>query len=168
MTALGDLRVLDLSRLLPGPYASLVLADLGARVDKIEEPGAGDYLRLAPPLVGDTSGLFLAINRNKRSACLDLKKPAARDALLRLVERSDVLLEQFRPGVLDRLGLAHATLLERNPRLVVERHRHPGGAARASVDRARAGRRRRDARGRDGFRHGELRAAVRGSRSCAR
>jgi alpha-methylacyl-CoA racemase len=119
MTALGDLRVLDLSRLLPGPYASLVLADLGARVDKIEELGAGDYLRLAPPLVGDTSGLFLAINRNKRSACLDLKKPAARDALLRLVERSDVLLEQFRPGVLDRLGLGHATLLERNPRLVV-------------------------------------------------
>ncbi len=116
---LEGIRVLDLTRLLPGPFASLVLADLGARVDKIEDPGGGDYLRLAPPLVGDTSGLFLALNRNKRSACLDLKKESARAALLRMVERYDVLFEQFRPGVLDRLGLGHATLRARNPRLVV-------------------------------------------------
>jgi alpha-methylacyl-CoA racemase len=115
----GGVRVLDLTRLLPGPFASLVLADLGAQVDKIEDTGAGDYLRLAPPLVGDTSGLFLALNRNKRSCCLDLKKPSARDALLRMVERADVLFEQFRPGVLERLGLGHPTLLARNPRLVV-------------------------------------------------
>jgi alpha-methylacyl-CoA racemase len=119
VTSLGDVRVLDLTRLLPGPFASLVLADLGARVDKVEDTGAGDYLRLAPPLVGDTSGLFLALNRGKRSCCLDLKKPSARDALLRMVERYDVLFEQFRPGVLDRLGLGHAALLARNPRLVV-------------------------------------------------
>ncbi len=119
MSALAGVRVLDLTRLLPGPYASLVLADLGARVDKVEDMGPGDYLRLAPPLVGDTSGLFLALNRGKRSVCLDLKKANARDALLQMVAGYDVLFEQFRPGVLDRLGLGHATLLARNPRLVV-------------------------------------------------
>ncbi len=117
--ALEGIRVLDLTRLLPGPYASLVLADLGAQVDKIEDTGAGDYVRLAPPLVGDTSGFFLALNRGKRSCCLDLKKPSARAALLRMVERADVLFEQFRPGVLARLGLGHDTLLEKNPKLVV-------------------------------------------------
>lgn len=116
---LAGVRVLDLTRLLPGPFASLVLADLGAQVDKIEDTGAGDYLRLAPPLVGDTSGLFLALNRNKRSCCLDLKKESARAALLRMVERADVLFEQFRPGVMDRLGLGHAALRARNPKLVV-------------------------------------------------
>jgi crotonobetainyl-CoA:carnitine CoA-transferase CaiB-like acyl-CoA transferase len=117
--ALAGVRVLDLTRLLPGPFASLVLADLGAQVDKIEDTGAGDQLRLAPPLVGDTSGMFLTLNRNKRSCCLNLKKESARAALLRLVERSDVLFEQFRPGVVDRLGLGHQTLLARNPKLVV-------------------------------------------------
>jgi len=116
---LEGVRVLDLTRLLPGPFASLVLADLGARVDKVEDTGAGDYLRVAPPLVGDTSGLFLALNRNKRSICLDLKKQSARAALLRMVDRYDVVFEQFRPGVLERLGLGHAALLARNPRLVV-------------------------------------------------
>jgi len=116
---LVGVRVLDLSRLLPGPYASLVLADLGARVDKIEDPAGGDYLRAMPPLRGDISSMFLALNRNKRSACLDLKMERGRAALLKLVERYDVVLEQFRPGVLDRLGLGHATLRERNPRLVV-------------------------------------------------
>lgn len=119
MTALRGVRVLDLSRLLPGPFASLVLADLGAEVDKIEDTDAGDYLRHMPPLVGDTSAMFLALNRGKRSACLDLKKPEAREAFLKLVEKYDVVLEQFRPKVLDRLGLSHATLLERNPRLVI-------------------------------------------------
>jgi crotonobetainyl-CoA:carnitine CoA-transferase CaiB-like acyl-CoA transferase len=116
---LDGVRVLDLSRLLPGPFASLVLADLGARVDKIEDPQGGDYLRLMPPMIGDQSGMFLALNRNKRSAVLDLKKPEAQAALLKMVERYDVLLEQFRPGVLDRLGLSHATLRAKNPRLVV-------------------------------------------------
>lgn len=116
---LHDVRVLDLTRLLPGPFASLVLADLGAHVDKIEDTGPGDYLRLTPPLVGDTSGLFLSLNRGKRSACLDLKKASAQAAVLRMVERYDVVFEQFRPGVLDRLGLGHAKLMERNPRLVV-------------------------------------------------
>lgn len=116
---LAGVRVLDLSRLLPGPFASLVLADLGAQVDKIEDPEGGDYLRAMPPLRGDTSSMFLALNRNKRSACLDLKKASGREALLALVAQSDVLLEQFRPGVLDRLGLGHARLREKNPRLIV-------------------------------------------------
>ncbi len=119
---LAGVRVLDLSRLLPGPFASLVLADMGASVDKIEDVSGGDYLRHMPPLVGETdptSGMFLALNRNKRSASLDLKKPEARDALLRMLPRYDVLLEQFRPGVMDRLGLSHATLRAKNPRLVV-------------------------------------------------
>lgn len=119
MQPLAGTRVLDLTRLIPGPFASLVLADLGAQVDKIEDPGPGDYLRLVPPAIGDQSGPFLALNRNKRSACLDLKKPAARAALLRMVERYDVVFEQFRPGVLDRLGLSHEALRARNPRLVV-------------------------------------------------
>jgi crotonobetainyl-CoA:carnitine CoA-transferase CaiB-like acyl-CoA transferase len=126
VTPLAGIRVLDLSRLLPGPLASLVLADLGAAVDKIEDAAGGDYLRVMPPQVSakdgaaePTSSAFLALNRNKRSAVVDLKKPEAKDAFLRLVRSYDVLLEQFRPGVLDRLGLSHQTLLEQNPRLVI-------------------------------------------------
>lgn len=126
MTPLAGIKVLDLSRLLPGPLASLVLADLGAAVDKIEDAAGGDYLRVMPPQVSakdgaaePTSSVFLALNRNKRSAVVDLKKPEAKDAFLRLVRSYDVLLEQFRPGVLDRLGLSHQTLLEHNPRLVI-------------------------------------------------
>jgi alpha-methylacyl-CoA racemase len=125
VTPLLGTKVLDLSRLLPGPLASLVLADLGAQVDKIEDSAGGDYLRHMPPQtagvggVEPTSSIFLALNRNKRSAVLDLKKPEARAVFLRLVRSYDVVLEQFRPGVLDRLGLSHATLLEENPRLVV-------------------------------------------------
>jgi crotonobetainyl-CoA:carnitine CoA-transferase CaiB-like acyl-CoA transferase len=117
--ALSGLRVLDLSRLLPGPFASMVLADMGAQVDKVEDLEGGDYLRHMPPQIGDQSGLFLALNRGKRSACIDLKKPEGVAALLELLPRYDVVLEQFRPGVLDRLGLSHGTLLENNPRLVV-------------------------------------------------
>jgi crotonobetainyl-CoA:carnitine CoA-transferase CaiB-like acyl-CoA transferase len=119
MSPLQGIKVLDLSRLLPGPYASLILADLGAQVDKIEDAQGGDYLRHMPPMIEDQSGMFLAINRNKRSATLDLKQPEARDALLRLVKVYDVFFDQFRPGVLDRLGLGHAKLLEVNPRLVI-------------------------------------------------
>lgn len=119
MLPLEGIKVLDLSRLLPGPLTSLVLGDLGARVDKIEDTQGGDYLRVMPPHVGDTSSVFLALNRNKRSAVIDLKKPKGKEALLALVRSYDVVLEQFRPGVLDRLGLSHARLLEENPRLVV-------------------------------------------------
>ena len=90
---LRGVRVLDLSRLLPGPYCTLVLADLGAEVIKIEDPGSGDYLRGLPPLQGDAGGQFLALNRDKRSVVLDLKQPAGRDVFMRLCDGCDVVVE---------------------------------------------------------------------------
>ncbi|HEU4411464.1 MAG TPA: CaiB/BaiF CoA-transferase family protein [Polyangiaceae bacterium] len=120
MRPLDGVRVLDLTRLLPGPFASLVLADLGARVDKLEDPGGGDYLRAMPPAhENGTSAAFAALNRGKRSLVLDLKRPAGRRALLRLLPHYDVLFEQFRPGVLARLGLGHDALRAAAPRLVI-------------------------------------------------
>lgn len=116
---LAGVRVLDLTRLLPGGYATQMLADLGADVLKIEEPGLGDYSRAIPPFAHGVGQAFLAVNRNKRSAALDLKHPRGREALLRLVDGADVLVEGFRPGVMARLGLAHEALRERNPRLIV-------------------------------------------------
>lgn len=115
---LTGLKVLDLSRLLPGPYATLVLADLGATVDKVEEPEGGDYIRQMPPLRDDESGLFYGLNRNKRSLTLNLKSPEGRDALKRLVRSYDVLVESFRPGVMDKLGVGEAALRAENPRLI--------------------------------------------------
>lgn len=119
---LAGVRVLDLSRLLPGGYASQMLADLGADVLKIEEPGLGDYARTMPPFAGSAGTVgqaFLAVNREKRSAALNLKHPDGREALLRLVEHADVLLESYRPGVMARLGLDYEALHARNPQLVV-------------------------------------------------
>ncbi|MGZ3682053.1 MAG: CaiB/BaiF CoA transferase family protein, partial [Ktedonobacterales bacterium] len=116
---LDGLHVLDLTRLLPGGYASQLLADLGAGVLKIEEPDVGDYARTMPPMARTVGQAFLAVNRNKRSAAINLKHPRGREALLRLVDGADVLLESFRPGVMARLGLAAETLRERNPRLIV-------------------------------------------------
>jgi crotonobetainyl-CoA:carnitine CoA-transferase CaiB-like acyl-CoA transferase len=118
---LDGVRVLDLSRLLPGPFCSLILSDLGAHVDKVEDPHAGDYLRFMPPLFpqGGVSGRYVALNRDKRSLCLDLKSPAGRAALLRLLPHYQVLLESFRPGVLDRLGLPLSVLHQHHPALVV-------------------------------------------------
>ena len=116
---LSGIRVLDLSRLLPGAYASQMLADFGADVIKIEEPGSGDYGRFMPPHgAGGMSLHFLAINRNKRSMTLNLKSQEGREVFLRLVKGADVLLESFRPGVLARLGLGYEQLKEINPRLV--------------------------------------------------
>jgi alpha-methylacyl-CoA racemase len=121
--ALTGVRVLDLTRLLPGGFCSLLLADFGADVLKVEDTGAGDYLRWTPPLVAGAersvaSTAFLALNRGKRSVRLDLKRPEGREVLVRLARRADVLLESFRPGVLDRLGVGHERLREENPRLV--------------------------------------------------
>ena len=116
---LTGIRVLDLTRLLPGAYCTQLLADMGADVIKVEEPGAGDYMRWTPPLVDGQSALFNAINRNKRSIALDLKSDAGRDALLRMVDSADVLVEGNRPGVMHRLGLGWEVLHERNPRLVM-------------------------------------------------
>ena len=116
--ALAGLRVLDLSRLLPGPFATLVLADLGAEVVKVEGPG-GDYLRTLPPLLDHRSGAFHALNRNKRSLVLDLKARGGVAVLRRLARWADVLVESFRPGVLKRLGASHEALLSWNRRLIV-------------------------------------------------
>ena len=115
---LAGLRVLDLSRLLPGPYATLVLADLGADVIKIEAPEGGDYLRWMPPLTGKVSWAFFALNAGKRSVAIDLKKPDGVAALRALASEADILLESFRPGVMDRLGLGYETLKAVNPRLI--------------------------------------------------
>lgn len=119
MRPLVGKRILDLSRLLPGPFASLVLADLGATVDKVEDLAGGDYMRHMPPAIAGESAAFQLLNRGKRSALLDLKNPAGRAAFRKLVASYDVLFEQFRPGVLDRLGLSHASLLEQNPKLII-------------------------------------------------
>lgn len=116
---LNGVRVLDLSRLLPGPFATMILAGLGAEVVKVEDLDGGDYLRWMPPLEGDTSAMFTALNRGKRSLRLDLKSEPGRDLFLRLAARSSVVLESFRPGVMDRLGLSTAALHARNPRLVI-------------------------------------------------
>ena len=121
---LAGLRIIDLTRLLPGPAVTMHLADFGADVIKVEDTGEGDYLRSFPPQVDTGAGAsahpaFVALNRGKRSLCLNLKNAAAREALLRLVERSDALVESFRPGVLARLGLGWEVLHARNPRLVL-------------------------------------------------
>ncbi len=121
--ALDGLRVLDLSRLLPGGFCSLLLADLGAEVLKVEDTGMGDYVRWAVPRfegADESAGgaLFVALNRNKRSIRLDLKTEAGREVLLGLAREHDVLLESFRPGVLDRLGVGYERLREVNRGLV--------------------------------------------------
>lgn len=116
---LQGVRVLDLSRLLPGPYATLVLADLGADVVKVEDPAGGDYLRWMPPMAGAQSGWFHALNRNKRSIALDLRRPEGAAALLRLARRFDVVVESFRPGVMARLGIGYEALSRENPGLVL-------------------------------------------------
>jgi alpha-methylacyl-CoA racemase len=120
---LQDVKVLDLSRLLPGGFCSLLLADLGADVLKVEDTGAGDYIRWSPPYYEGAhesarSALYLALNRNKRSIRLDLKSEQGRELLLRLVSDCDVVLESFRPGVLDRLGVGYERMREENPRIV--------------------------------------------------
>ena len=121
--ALSDVRVLDLSRLLPGGFCSLLMADLGAEVLKVEDTGMGDYIRWAEPRYegaerSAASALFLALNRGKRSARVNLKSGEGQEVLKRLAREHDVLLESFRPGVLDRLGVGYDVLRGENPGLV--------------------------------------------------
>jgi crotonobetainyl-CoA:carnitine CoA-transferase CaiB-like acyl-CoA transferase len=118
--AFSGLRFLDLSRLLPGPYCSLLFGDLGAEVIKVEEPGRGDYARRTLPHWGDSDvgAYFLLLNRNKKSVSIDLKSEGGKTVFRRLVRTADVLLESFRPGVMDRLGLGWEALRAENPRLV--------------------------------------------------
>lgn len=115
---LDGLRVIDLTRLLPGPFLSVILADLGADVIKVEAPQGGDWVRYVPPVRSGLSTAFIALNRGKRSVVLNLKTPGGVQTLRRLVKGADVLLESFRPGVMDRLGLGHESLQADNPRLI--------------------------------------------------
>ena len=115
---LQGLRVIDFSTLLPGPYATLLLAEAGAEVIKIEKENDGDELRMGMPRWGDYSINFALLNADKRSIAIDLKKPKSREMILPLIRDADVLVEQFRPGVMDRLGLGYEELQKINPRLI--------------------------------------------------
>ncbi len=120
MATLDGIRVIDLSRLLPGPMCTWYLGGMGAVVVKVEEPGKGDYLRFSPPYCSDGQGAwFSSLNSGKRSVALNLKNPTHLDALHALLAEADVLVESFRPGVMARLGLHPEALRERYPRLVI-------------------------------------------------
>ncbi|HUQ01348.1 MAG TPA: CaiB/BaiF CoA-transferase family protein [Kofleriaceae bacterium] len=119
MSSLDGIRVLDLSRLLPGPFLTMILADLGADVVKIEDPKVGDYIRAFPPQKAGMGGRYLAVNRGKRSIALDLKEARAKEAFLRMAAQADVVVESFRPGVMDKLGVGWSALSAVNPRLVM-------------------------------------------------
>ncbi|MEE4376958.1 MAG: CaiB/BaiF CoA-transferase family protein [Candidatus Competibacteraceae bacterium] len=115
---LHGIKVLDLTRLLPGPVATLHLADMGADVIKIEDPGVGDYARVLGDKSGHNAWLFLLVNRNKRALRLDLKQAAGQQAFLDLALQADVIVESFRPGVVDKLGIGYDTVHALNPRIV--------------------------------------------------
>jgi crotonobetainyl-CoA:carnitine CoA-transferase CaiB-like acyl-CoA transferase len=117
-TALAGIRVLDLSRMLPGPYCSMMLADLGAEVIKVEEPTIGDPTRRSPPIIDGQSAPFNQVNRNKKSLTLDLKQAEGREVFLKLCSTADVVLEQFRPGVVERLGIGYGSVAAENPRII--------------------------------------------------
>mgnify|MGYP002682416464 CR=1 FL=1 len=115
---LTGIRVVDLTRVLAGPFCAMVLADLGAEVIKIERPITGDDSRAYPPFQNQTSAYFVSVNRGKKSVTMDLKDPDAKEVLLRLVEKSDIFIENFKPGVADRLGLSYEELEKVNPRII--------------------------------------------------
>ena len=119
MRPLEGLRVVDLTRVLSGPYCTMQLGDLGAEVIKVERPGEGDDTRaFAPPYQGDEAAYFLSVNRNKKSITLDMKSERGREVLWRLIDKSDVLVENFRPGAMDRLGFGYAAVSKRRPTMV--------------------------------------------------
>src|SRR5262245_45272389 len=115
---LGGVRVLDLTRVLAGPFCAMLLGDMGAEVIKVEEPGKGDDTRRWPPFVGGEATYFMSVNRNKLSVTLNLKSPEGLDVLKRLAAKSDVLIENFRVGTMERLGLGYKTLSRLSPKLV--------------------------------------------------
>ena len=118
MRALEDLVVLDLTRVLAGPYCTMMLADFGARVIKIEVPGKGDDTRAMGPFRNGSSMYYANVNRNKQGVTLNLKKPEGKELFLKLVKKADVVVENYRPGVMDRLGLGYDVLKEVNPRII--------------------------------------------------
>ena len=119
MRPLEGLRVVDLTRVLSGPYCTMQLGDMGAEVIKVEQPGKGDDTRaFAPPYQGDQAAYFLSVNRNKQSITLDMKSEAGKEVLWRLIEASDILVENFRPGAMTRLGFGYEAVRQRRPALV--------------------------------------------------
>src|SRR6516225_2982757 len=134
-SALQGIRVLDVTQVMAGPYCAMMLADLGATVIKVEPPG-GDSTRQMPGAVGSDSPSFNAVNRGKRSIVLNLKTQAAREVALRLARTADILIENYRPGVMDALGLGYDAVSAENPRIVYASisgygqtgpHAHKGG-----------------------------------------
>src|SRR5512146_2226207 len=116
---LKGVRVIDMSRIIAGPYCSMILGDFGAEVIKVEQPKIGDESRAwGPPWMKEVSAYYIAVNRNKKSLTLNLKKPEGVQIFKGLVEKGDVLIENFRPGTMDELGLGYGALRELNPRLI--------------------------------------------------
>jgi crotonobetainyl-CoA:carnitine CoA-transferase CaiB-like acyl-CoA transferase len=115
---LEQLVVLDLSRVLSGPYCSMMLGDMGATVWKVEPPSGDECRGLAPPYINGESAYYLSINRNKLDICLDLRRPEGREILLKMADRADVLLENFRPDMKERMGIGYGVISQRNPRIV--------------------------------------------------
>ncbi len=115
---LEDLKILDFTTLLPGPFGTMLLADLGAEILRVEAPNRPDLLKLMPPFDGELSGAHRLLNRSKSSIALDMKKPEAVEIVKHLVQQYDVVVEQFRPGVMERLGIGYEALRELNPRLI--------------------------------------------------
>lgn len=115
---LEGVRVVDLTRVLAGPYCTMILADLGAEVIKVERPGTGDDSRHFTPFINNQSAYFININRGKKSVVIDLKKPKGREIFLRLVEKADVLIENFAPGTMEKLGLGYDVISKVNPRII--------------------------------------------------
>lgn len=116
--ALSGIRILDLSRVLAGPFCTMMLADLGAEVIKIEIPGKGDDSRSFGPFVNGESGYYMNVNRNKTGITLNLKKPEGKELFLGMVEKADIVVENYRPGVMEKLGLGYEVLKERNPKVI--------------------------------------------------
>ena len=119
MRPLEGIRILDLTRVLSGPYCTMLLGDLGAEVIKVERPGEGDDTRsFAPPFQGDQAAYFLSVNRNKKSITLDMKSEHGKEILWRLLDLSDVLVENFRPGAMERLGFGYEAVTNRRPAII--------------------------------------------------
>ena len=116
--SLSGIKILDMTRVLAGPYCTMVLADLGADVVKIESPGTGDDSRQFGPYIQGESAYFMSINRNKRSMTLNLKSPEGKNIFLEMIKSFDVLVENFRPGTMEKLGFGYETLKEINPKLI--------------------------------------------------
>ena len=125
---LQGIKIIDLTRILSGPFCTMLMADLGADVIKIEQPHTGDPARGNGPFLSTSAGsdedeqystYFMSINRGKRSIAIDLAKPEGKEILLRLIDSSDVLIENFRPGTIERLGLGYETIKARNPRIIM-------------------------------------------------